>query len=115
MVSLREMTELVFDERTLDTLQRYDFDLPTFRSLQNRVRTGGASRDHNRIQGADVQVPQEKDVVTFPTRGSDARKVLEARGRLFGCSLQFFVSIAVLMALPRSVVVEFPPRSGVSV
>jgi UTP--glucose-1-phosphate uridylyltransferase len=73
------MTELAFDERTLATLQRYGFDLPTFRSLQNRVREGTATQDHNRIRGR-VEVPREGDVASFPTRGSEARAALEARG-----------------------------------
>jgi UTP--glucose-1-phosphate uridylyltransferase len=75
----QSMTEHAFDGETQALLHRYAFDEETFRRLRDRLKSGGAKLDQNRVRGT-VEPPRAGEVKPLPPLGSDDRRRLEARG-----------------------------------
>jgi UTP--glucose-1-phosphate uridylyltransferase len=74
------MTEpLPIDDETRALLDRFGFDRSTFDGLRERLRSGAAGPEHNRIRG-EVLPPATGDVTPLPPLGSDARDMLARRG-----------------------------------
>lgn len=68
------------DPSTQELLDRYGFEDLPFDELCERLRSGEAGPEHNRIEGR-VEPPSEGDVRALPPVGSDARAALFKRGQ----------------------------------
>jgi UTP--glucose-1-phosphate uridylyltransferase len=68
-----------FDGETQAVLQRYAFDEQTFRRLRERLASGSAKLDDNRVRGR-VEPPAPGEVKSLPPIGSEARNGLAAIG-----------------------------------
>ena len=73
-------TSEALDEGTQALLQRNCFDRETFEILRQRLRSGAASDEHNRIGGA-VEPPQAGDIDELRERGSPEHDRLTELGR----------------------------------
>lgn len=71
--------DLPIDDPTRSTLERYGFDRATFEELRERLRSGRAGTEQNRIRG-QVEPPAPGDVFPLPPLGSDAREMVTRRG-----------------------------------
>lgn len=68
------------DDATQDILQSFGFDSDRFESQRDRLKTGLARSEHNRISG-EVTAPAEGDVIDLPPPGSVERSALDTLGR----------------------------------
>lgn len=73
-------TSDALDAATEHLLHRNGFDAETFEKLRQRLRSGEASPEHNRVQGR-VEPPRDGDVISLPARGSAEWNTLSERGR----------------------------------
>ncbi len=67
------------DDATAQILQTYGFDPKLFESLGNRLKSGDAGPESNRIT-AKITAPEPEDVADLPELGSSERSELHARG-----------------------------------
>lgn len=73
------LANLALDDDTTRLLHHYGFEIETFGALRERLRSGQAGPETNRITGR-VEPPAPGDVVPLPALGSAERARLHERG-----------------------------------
>ncbi len=77
--SVTSTAEWSLDEATREKLQRHGFDREAFERHRERLRSGNAGPESNRIQGT-VKAPEASDLMVLPAAGTPEREALAAKG-----------------------------------